>query len=52
MSLRGLLWPLSEVGLLRWDYERSPVVRAVLLRRVDPQNGMARFYSLVVERDL
>jgi predicted DNA-binding WGR domain protein len=35
-----------------WDFQRSPVRRAVLLRRVDPESGAARFYSLVIERDL
>ena len=31
---------------------RSPVCRSVILRRVEPDRGMARFYSLMVERDL
>jgi predicted DNA-binding WGR domain protein len=31
---------------------RSPVCRSVILRRVDPELRMARFYSLMVERDL
>jgi predicted DNA-binding WGR domain protein len=31
---------------------RSPVCRAVVLRRVEPDRRMARFYSLMVERDL
>ena len=31
---------------------RSPVCRAVILRRVEPDRRMARFYSLMVERDL
>ena len=35
-----------------WDLQRSPVRQAVLLRRVDPESGAARFYSLVIERDL
>jgi predicted DNA-binding WGR domain protein len=38
--------------MLRWDFERSPVREAVVLRRLDPDTGAARFYSLVVERDL
>ncbi len=30
----------------------SPIQRVVMLRRIDPEQGMARFYSLMVERDL
>ncbi len=30
----------------------SPIQRTVMLRRIDPERGMARFYSLVIERDL
>jgi predicted DNA-binding WGR domain protein len=33
-------------------YAQSPVRRAVVLQRIDPESGAARFYSLVVERDL
>jgi hypothetical protein len=32
--------------------KRSPIRRAVILRRVDPELRMARFYSLLIERDL
>jgi predicted DNA-binding WGR domain protein len=32
--------------------ERSPIQHALVLRRVDPDRRMARFYSLIVERDL
>jgi predicted DNA-binding WGR domain protein len=32
--------------------ERSPIQHALVLRRVDPDQGIARFYSLMVERDL
>ena len=32
--------------------ERSPVRHAVFLRRIDPDLRMARFYTLMVERDL
>jgi hypothetical protein len=32
--------------------KRSPIQHAVVLRRVDPDRGLARFYSLMVERDL
>jgi predicted DNA-binding WGR domain protein len=32
--------------------DRSPVRRVVILRRVEPDKRMARFYSLMVECDL
>ena len=32
--------------------DRSPVRRAVVLRRVDPELNVARFYALMIERDL
>ena len=32
--------------------DRSPVRRAVILRQIDPELRAARFYSLVIERDL
>jgi predicted DNA-binding WGR domain protein len=38
--------------MLRWNTAQSPVRRAVVLRRIDAESGAARFYSLVVERDL
>jgi predicted DNA-binding WGR domain protein len=31
---------------------RSPICRAVILRRVEPDKRMARFYNLMIERDL
>jgi hypothetical protein len=31
--------------------ERSPI-RPLVLRRIDPDCGVARFYSLMVKRDL
>jgi predicted DNA-binding WGR domain protein len=31
---------------------RSPVQHALVLHKVDPDRGVARFYSLMVERDL
>jgi predicted DNA-binding WGR domain protein len=31
---------------------RSPVQHALVLHRVDPDRGVARFYSLLIERDL
>jgi predicted DNA-binding WGR domain protein len=31
---------------------RSPVQHALVLHKVDPDRGVARFYSLLVERDL
>ncbi len=30
----------------------SPIQRTLMLRRIDPELGMARFYSLMIERDL
>jgi predicted DNA-binding WGR domain protein len=30
----------------------SRTERTVMLRRIDPEHGMARYYSLMVERDL
>jgi len=32
--------------------KRSPIRRAVILRRVDPELNVARFYSVMIERDL
>jgi predicted DNA-binding WGR domain protein len=32
--------------------KRSPVQHALVLYKVDPDRGVARFYSLMVERDL
>ena len=32
--------------------KRSPIRRAVILRRVDPELRVAQFYSLLIERDL
>jgi predicted DNA-binding WGR domain protein len=31
---------------------RSPVQHAVVLHRIEPDRGVARFYSLLIERDL
>ncbi len=30
----------------------SPIQRTVMLRWIDPEHGLARFYSLMIERDL
>ncbi len=30
----------------------SPIQRTLMLRRIDPNHGMARFYSRIIERDL
>ena len=30
----------------------SPIQRVVMLRRIDPERCMARYYSLMIERDL
>jgi predicted DNA-binding WGR domain protein len=32
--------------------KRSPVQHALVLHKVDPDQGVARFYSLLIERDL
>jgi predicted DNA-binding WGR domain protein len=36
------------------QFERaiSPVIEYLVLRRVDPEHAVARYYSLLVERDL
>ena len=34
------------------DRERSPVPHAVILRRLEPEQNVARFSSLLIERDL
>ena len=32
--------------------KRSPVQHALVLHRIEPDRGIARFYSLLIERDL
>jgi predicted DNA-binding WGR domain protein len=39
-------------GEIRTMDTRWPIQHAVVLHRVDPDRRMARFYSLMVERDL
>jgi predicted DNA-binding WGR domain protein len=34
------------------DDARSPVQHHLVLHRIDPDQGVARFYSLMIERDL
>ena len=34
------------------DYERSPIEHHLVLHRIDPEQGIRRFYSLMIERDL
>jgi hypothetical protein len=34
------------------DELRSPIKRHLVLHRVEPDQGIRRFYSLVIERDL
>ena len=34
------------------DDERSPVQHHLVLHRIDPEQGIRRFYSLMIERDL
>jgi predicted DNA-binding WGR domain protein len=39
-------------GEIRGMDTRSPVQHALVLHRIEPDRGVARFYSLMVERDL
>jgi hypothetical protein len=34
------------------DELRSPIKHHPVLRRIDPEQGIRRFYSLMIERDL
>lgn len=34
------------------DDDRSPVQHYLVLHRVEPEQGIRRFYSLMIERDL
>jgi predicted DNA-binding WGR domain protein len=34
------------------DDRRSPIKHRLVLRRIDPEQGVRRFYSLMIERDL
>ena len=34
------------------DDERSPIQHALVLHRIDPDRHVARYYSLMIERDL
>jgi predicted DNA-binding WGR domain protein len=34
------------------DDRRSPIKHHLVLRRIDPEQGVRRFYSLMIERDL
>lgn len=34
------------------DDARSPIQHALILHRIDPEQRVARFYSLMIERDL
>jgi predicted DNA-binding WGR domain protein len=34
------------------DDLRSPIKRHLVLHRIDPEQGIRRFYSLMIERDL
>jgi hypothetical protein len=42
---------LAEAGQTVPD-PLSPIQRIVMLRRIDPEQSMTRFYSLMLERDL
>jgi predicted DNA-binding WGR domain protein len=39
-------------GEIRGMDTRSPVQHALVLHRIEPDRGVARFYSLIIERDL
>ncbi len=34
------------------DDKRSPIKHHLVLHRIDPEQGIRRFYSLMIERDL
>jgi predicted DNA-binding WGR domain protein len=34
------------------DDERSPIKHHLVLHRIDPEQGIRRFYSLMIEQDL
>ena len=34
------------------NHERSPIKHHLVLHRIDPEQGIRRFYSLMIERDL
>jgi predicted DNA-binding WGR domain protein len=34
------------------DEQRSPIKHHLVLHRIDPEQGVRRFYSLMIERDL
>jgi hypothetical protein len=34
------------------DQLRSPIKHHLVLHRIDPEQGLAQFYSLMIERDL
>jgi predicted DNA-binding WGR domain protein len=40
------------LGFLMPDDLRSPVKHHLVLHRIDPEQGVRRFYSLMIERDL
>jgi predicted DNA-binding WGR domain protein len=37
---------------MQFDRAISPVIESLVLRRVDPEHAVARYYSLLIERDL
>jgi predicted DNA-binding WGR domain protein len=40
------------LGFLMPDELRSPIKHHLVLHRLDPEQGIRRFYSLTIERDL
>ena len=41
-----------SLGFLMPDELRSPIQHHLVLHRIDPEQGIRRFYSLMIERDL
>jgi predicted DNA-binding WGR domain protein len=48
----GTDWERPGLGEIRGTGTRSPVQHALVPHKVKPDRGVARFYSLMVERDL
>ena len=40
------------LGFLMPDERRSPIKHHLVLHRIDPERGIRRFHSLMIERDL
>jgi predicted DNA-binding WGR domain protein len=44
--------PKAEPSCLTISDPRSPIKHHLVLHRIDPERGIRRFYSLMIERDL